>query len=159
VSKSASLLIAQLKRIFEVGAMSKAEACRRTGFSASQLDAYLKGNSVPGLDVADRIAREVIGLPLWTILKGDSDKVMSYDSWLEDHTKHAQEVIAMQQQILKLTQEMAALRKALSHPLSSSLLAALSDPELAGRLQTTLNTYGHARLIEEKEGKSGRKKS
>jgi transcriptional regulator with XRE-family HTH domain len=56
MQSSVDLLIKFVGSALQAEATTKAEILRRTGFSASQLDAYLSKKSTPGLDAADRLA-------------------------------------------------------------------------------------------------------
>jgi transcriptional regulator with XRE-family HTH domain len=67
MGKSSEALIKRLQAEIATGNLRKADICRNAGFSSSQLEAYLQGRSVPGLDAADRIA-DSIGQPLSEIL-------------------------------------------------------------------------------------------
>jgi transcriptional regulator with XRE-family HTH domain len=69
MGKSADRLIKAINTEISAGRVRKIDIIRATGFSASQLDAYLNSNSVPGLDAADKLA-SALGTTLADVLSG-----------------------------------------------------------------------------------------
>ena len=70
MTNAAEILRKKLSAEIESGKISKTELCRKTGFSRSLLDAYLKGTTTPGLDAIQRAA-EAIGKEPWQLLGPD----------------------------------------------------------------------------------------
>ncbi len=54
--KAAELLVDKALSEIRLGHITKAEILRHTKFSPSQLDAYLSGDSIPGMNAAERLA-------------------------------------------------------------------------------------------------------
>lgn len=69
MNNSAILAIEKLRKLLNPRG-AKAEFCRKTGMARGLLDAYLAGNSKPGLDQIDKFA-EALGVQPWDLIKPD----------------------------------------------------------------------------------------
>lgn len=85
MGKSAKLLTDKLKELIENKQITKAEILRRAKMSATLLDSYLNGKSVPGLNAADRLA-QAVGTDLGSIL-GGTTVAESALSWAEQNAE------------------------------------------------------------------------
>jgi transcriptional regulator with XRE-family HTH domain len=68
MSDTAELIATKVNKLIDDGIFSKAHICREAGFSKSQLDGYLKGNTIPTVDAVDRLAKAVEQKP-WELIR------------------------------------------------------------------------------------------
>ncbi len=150
MTNAAETLRKRLSAEIDAGKISKAELCRRTGFSKSQLDSYLSGANIPGLDAVQRAAT-AIGKEPWQLIGPEEPPKPAASPTVES-------LLAVIQQQEKRIQELQARGKGLTDIRRDFLDAAalLDDPELRPFLKS-IRAYLDAKSplkLRDKAGKS-----
>jgi transcriptional regulator with XRE-family HTH domain len=68
MSRSLEQIRIRLKKAIESGQITKEEIKKSAGFSGSQLNRYIEGESEPGIDAVDRIA-DALKVKPWDLIK------------------------------------------------------------------------------------------
>jgi transcriptional regulator with XRE-family HTH domain len=164
MSDIAKLVSENLSRLLNNVGWNKAELARKSGLSRALVGNYLAGNHTPSLENLEILAR-TLGSTVTRILEGETVPVAVHlvptaSECLKIVNDHFDKQTREIEDLKRLTARMAQMN--LPHELNEladRLLSALSDPELAERLQTTLDVYDRARSERGKEGKPKRKRS